>query len=140
MPYLETAAGWEIDNGEDTMNFFEAVESNLRNYATFSGRATRSEFWYWTLPVVIINVVLGIVDERLSPGTEFGALSWVTMIFFLVSLIPTLAVSIRRLHDIDRSGWWFLLWFTLVGGFVLIYWACQPGTAGSNSFGEPRKK
>jgi len=122
------------------MNFFEAIESNLRNYANFSGRATRSEFWYWTLPVVIINVGLGIVDERLNPGTEFGALSWVTMIVFLVLVMPTLAVSVRRLHDIDRSGWWFLLWFTLVGGFVLIYWACQPGTAGSNRFGEPRKK
>jgi uncharacterized membrane protein YhaH (DUF805 family) len=122
------------------MNFFEAIESNLRNYANFSGLATRSEFWYWTLPVVIINVALDIVDERLNPGTEFGALSWVTMIVFLVLVMPTLAVSIRRLHDIDRSGWWFLLWFTLVGGFVLIYWAWQPGTAGSNSFGEPRKK
>jgi len=73
-------------------------------------QANRPEYWYWTLPVVIINVVLGIVDERLNPGTEFGALSWVTMIVFLASILPTLGVSIRRLHDIDRSGWWFLLW------------------------------
>ena len=122
------------------MNFFEAIKSSVRNYANFSGRANRSEYWYWTLPVVIINVVLGIVDESLNPGTEFGALSWVTMIVFLASILPTLGVSIRRLHDIDRSGWWFLLWFTLVGGLVLIYWACQPGTAGPNPFGEARTK
>ena len=106
------------------MNFFEAIESNLRNYVNLSGRATRSEYWYWTFSVVTLNVVLGVIDERLNPGAEMGALSWVTMIVFLVSVVPTLAVSIRRLHDIDRSGWWFLLWFTLVGGFVLIYWAC----------------
>jgi len=103
-------------------------------------QANRPEYWYWTLPVVIINVVLGIVDERLNPGTEFGALSWVTMIVFLASILPTLGVSIRRLHDIDRSGWWFLLWFTLVGGLVLLYWACQPGTAGPNRFDEARTK
>jgi uncharacterized membrane protein YhaH (DUF805 family) len=126
--------------GEAIMNFFEAIGSGLRNYANFSGRATRPEYWYWIVPVVIINVVLGVVDQTLSPGTQMGTLSWVTMVVFLASILPTLGVSIRRLHDIDRSGWWFLLWFTLVGGVVVIYWACQQGTAGSNSFGEPRAK
>ena len=130
----------EIDVGGAIVNFFEVIKSSVQNYANFSGRANRPEYWYWTLPVVIINVVLGIVDERLNPGTEFGALSWVTMIVFLASILPTLGVSIRRLHDIDRSGWWFLLWFTLVGGLVLLYWACQPGTAGPNRFDEARTK
>jgi len=119
------------------MSFFEAIASNFRNYVNFAGRATRSEYWYWTLPIVIINVVLGVVDERLNPGTSFGALSWVTMIVFFVTVLPTVAVSIRRLHDIDRSGWWILLWFTLLGGLVLIYWACRPGTPGPNRFGAP---
>ncbi len=114
--------------------------SPLRNYANFSDRATRPEFWYWIVPVVIVNVVLGVVDETLNPGTQIGTLSWVTMVVFLASILPTLGVSIRRLHDIDRSGWWFLLWFTLVGGVVVMYWACKRGTAGSNSFGEPRAK
>jgi uncharacterized membrane protein YhaH (DUF805 family) len=120
------------------MNFFEAIGSDLRNYVNFSGRSTRSEYWYWTLPVVVVNVVLGVVDEKLNPGTQMGPLSWVTMIVFFASILPTLGVSIRRLHDIGRSGWWFLLWFTLIGGVVVIYWACQLGTAGPNSFGEPR--
>ena len=120
-----------------TMNFSEAIESNLRNYVNFSGRSARSVYWYWTLPVVVINFVLGVVDEKLNPETQMGALSWVTMILFFASVLPTLGVSIRRLHDIGRSGWWFLLWFTLIGGVVVIYWACQPGTAGPNSFGEP---
>jgi uncharacterized membrane protein YhaH (DUF805 family) len=122
------------------MNFFEAIGLDLRKYVNFSTRATRTEYWYWIVPVVIINVVLGVVDERLNPGVQMGALSWVTMIVFLASIFPTLSVSIRRLHDTDRSGWWFLLWFTLVGGVVVIYWACQQGTAGPNSFGEPLTK
>jgi uncharacterized membrane protein YhaH (DUF805 family) len=79
------------------------------------------------LPIVIINVVLGIIDERLNPGTSFGVLSWVAIIVFFATVLPTVAVSIRRLHDIDYSGWWFLLWFTLIGGLALIYWACRPG-------------
>jgi uncharacterized membrane protein YhaH (DUF805 family) len=120
------------------MNFSEAIGSDLRNYLNFSGRSTRPEYWYWILPVVVINVVLGVVDEKLNPGTQMGPLSWVTMIVVFALILPTLGVSIRRLHDIDRSGWWFLLWFTLIGGVVVIYWACQPGTAGPNSFGEPR--
>jgi uncharacterized membrane protein YhaH (DUF805 family) len=127
-----------IEIGGAIMTFFEAIGSDLRNCVNFSGRATRSEYWYWTLSVVVINVVLGVVDEKLNPGTQMGALSWVTMIVFFASILPTLGVSIRRLHDIGRSRRWILLWLTLIGGVVVIYWACQPGTAGPNSFGEPR--
>jgi uncharacterized membrane protein YhaH (DUF805 family) len=117
------------------MSFFEAITAALRNYFNFTGRATRAEYWYWTLPVGIINIVLGVADERLNPGAAFGAFSWITMIVFLATVLPTLAVSIRRLHDIDRTGWWMLLWFTAIGGLVLIYWACRPGAAGPNRFG-----
>ena len=120
------------------MKFSQAIEYDLRNYVNFSGRSTRPEYWYWTLPVVVINVILGVLDEKLNPGTQMGTLSWVAMIVAFSLFLPTLAVSIRRLHDIGRSGWWFLLWFTLIGGLVVIYWACQPGTPGPNSFGEAR--
>jgi uncharacterized membrane protein YhaH (DUF805 family) len=132
------ASGVKI--GETDMNFLEAIGSGLGNYINFSDRAARPEYWYWIVPVVIINIVLGVADQTLHPGTQMGALSWVTMIVFLASILPTVGVSVRRLHDIDRSGWWFLLWFTLVGGVVVIYWACQQGTAGPNSFGEPPTK
>jgi uncharacterized membrane protein YhaH (DUF805 family) len=103
------------------MSFFEAIAAALRNYVNFAGRATRAEYWYWTLPVGIVNIVLGVADERLNPGTSFGALSWVTMSVFLATVLPTLAVSIRRLHDIDRNGWWTLLRMTVIGGLVLMY-------------------
>jgi len=120
------------------MSFYESISAALRNYVNFAGRATRAEYWYWILPVGIINIVLGIADERLNPGTSFGALSWVTMIVFVATVVHTIAVSIRRLHDIDYSGWWLLLWFTLIGALILIYWACQRGTPGPNRFGPPR--
>jgi len=127
----------QIGVGATAMSFFEIIAAALRNYVNFTGRATRAEYWYWTLPIGIINIVLGIADERLNPGTSFGALSWVTMIVFLATALPTIAVSIRRLHDIDCSGRWLLLWLTVIGGLVLVYWACRPGTPGPNRFGPP---
>jgi hypothetical protein len=61
--------------GEAIMNFFELVGLGLRNYVNFSGRATRPEYWCWIVPVVIINVVLGIVDQTLNPGTQMATLT-----------------------------------------------------------------
>jgi uncharacterized membrane protein YhaH (DUF805 family) len=117
------------------MNLFEAVSSGFRHYVNFSGRAIRSEYWYWTLVVTVVLVVFGVIDERLNPGLEMGAFSYVNMIVSLALLVPSLAVSARRLHDIDHTGWWILLAFTVIGTFVLIYWACLRGTLGPNRFG-----
>jgi uncharacterized membrane protein YhaH (DUF805 family) len=117
------------------MNFLEAISSGFRNYVNFSGRAIRSEYWYWTLFVTIVVVVLGIIDQRLNPGAGLGAFSIVNTLVSLALILPGVAVSVRRLHDIDRTGWWLLLGFTVIGALVLIYWACQRGTLGPNRFG-----
>ena len=117
------------------MNFFEAVRSGFRNYVNFSGRAVRSEYWYWALFGMIVVVVFGVIDELLNPGTQMGAFSVANVIVMLALVLPGLAVSVRRLHDIDFTGWWVLLGFTIIGAFVLIYWACQRGTLGPNRFG-----
>lgn len=124
------------------MNLPNAVVSCLRNYAKFSGRASRSEYWYWMLAYILLMVPLSIVDERLNPGTALGKMSVVVGIFSLVLLLPSLSVTVRRLHDIDRSGWWVLLGCTGVGVPVLIYWYCCRGTDGANRFGggEPTTK
>ncbi len=120
------------------MNFTQAIASGFRNYVTFSGRAARSEFWYWALFVVILSVVAGILDAAVFPElwadpenivTPFGSVA------SLATLLPSLAVGARRLHDIDRTGWWLLLHLTLIGTFVIIYWACCRGTSGPNRFG-----
>jgi uncharacterized membrane protein YhaH (DUF805 family) len=118
------------------MNFLEAVKSGFRSYVGFSGRAIRSDYWYWQLFVAILLVPLGIVDQVLNPGTEMGFMSYVNMIAVFALVLPTIAVSVRRLQDIDRAGWWALLLLTGVGAIVLIVWACQAGTQGHNRFGE----
>jgi uncharacterized membrane protein YhaH (DUF805 family) len=86
--------------------------------------------------VAIVLIVFGAIDESLYPGPlEMGPFSYVTMVVVLALILPTLAVSVRRLHDIDRTGWWVLIGATFIGTLVLIYWACLPGTSGSNRFG-----
>src|SRR4029450_13297341 len=106
------------------MNFVEAISSCFRNYGNFSGRAVRSEYWYWFLFVAIVLIVFGAIDELLYPGPlNIGLFSYVTMAVVLALILPTLAVSVRRLHDIDRTGWWVLIGATFIGTLVLIYWA-----------------
>ena len=117
------------------MSFEEAIRSGFRNYASFSGRAVRSEYWYWVLFAVIVLIVFGAIDKSLYPGIAMGPFSYVTMAVGLALILPSLAVSVRRLHVIDRTGWWVLIGFTFIGTLVLIYWACLPGTSGSNRFG-----
>lgn len=117
------------------MNMMQAIETGFRRYFDFSGRASRSEYWWWTLFSTIVIVVMGVTDELLNPGQQVGIFSFVNMIVCLVLFIPGLAVSVRRLHDIDRTGWWLLLAFTIVGNVVLIYWACVKGTEQNNRFG-----
>ena len=117
------------------MGLIEATKSCFSKYATFSGRAQRSEFWWFTLFLFVATIILGVVDAALFPApmNEVGVLG---LIFSLATLLPSLAVSARRLHDIDRTGWWLLLMFIpLIGWLVLIYWDVIKGTAGANRFG-----
>ncbi len=110
------------------MGFGDAIKSGFNNYVTFSGRAARSEFWYWMLFSFIANLVAGIVDGILGLGL-------VGLLVSLALFLPGIAVSARRLHDIDRSGWWLLIAFTIIGIILLIVWDCTKGTTGANSFG-----
>jgi uncharacterized membrane protein YhaH (DUF805 family) len=114
------------------MQFQDAIRSGFRNYVGFSGRAPRSEFWYWQLFVVLVAVAASILDSGFLPESDVGPISAVTS---LVLLLPGIAMAIRRLHDIDRTGWWVLLALTLIGAILLIVWACFKGTDGSNRFG-----
>jgi uncharacterized membrane protein YhaH (DUF805 family) len=114
------------------MNFTEAIASGFSNYVNFSDRACRSEYWYWFLFNVIAQVVTSIVD--LAIGVQLT-----TSIFSLAVLLPGIALGVRRLHDLDRSGWWLLIAFIpLIGAIVLIVWFCTKGTDGPNRFGPDR--
>lgn len=110
------------------MNFIQAIQSGFRHYVDFNGRASRSEFWYWMLFSTLVQIVVDI----LSGSAQFP----LALVATLVLLLPGLAVGARRLHDIDRTGWWQLLWLVpLIGWIVLIVWACTKGTAVGNRFG-----
>ena len=109
------------------MNFGQAIASGFKKYVDFTGRAARSEFWFWTLFAVLASIVGGAIDYVLFPDL---IASPVQSIIGLVLFLPGIAVSIRRLHDIDRTGWWFLLVLTGIGLIVLIVWNCMRGTPG----------
>jgi uncharacterized membrane protein YhaH (DUF805 family) len=94
------------------VNFTQAITSGFSNYVNFSGRAIRSEYWFW--------ILFSIIGQ----------------LFNLAAFLPSIAVAVRRLHDLDRSGWWILLIFLpLIGAVVLIVWYCTRGTEGPNQFG-----
>jgi uncharacterized membrane protein YhaH (DUF805 family) len=117
------------------MSFQEAVRRCLTNYGTFSGRARRSEFWFFWLFHLLSQFVAGILDASLFGGAQpFAA------IVGLGLLLPGLAVAVRRLHDTGRSGWWILIGLVpLIGWIVLVIWYASQGEAGPNRFGaDPR--
>jgi uncharacterized membrane protein YhaH (DUF805 family) len=115
------------------MNWFIAA---LKNYAVFSGRSRRSEYWYFVLFYVIIYIVLAFVDGATGTYSARSGAGLFTTIFALGLLIPSLSVSVRRLHDTDRSGWWLLIGLIpLIGAIVLIVFFVQDSGEGTNRFG-----
>jgi uncharacterized membrane protein YhaH (DUF805 family) len=117
------------------MGFGEAITSVLKNYITFTGRAPRSEYWFWALFLLIIGIVANILDAVVFPRSSVGS-GPVSLIVSLGLLLPNISVGIRRLHDIDRTGWWLLICLIpIIGIIVLLVWACTRGTLGPNRFG-----
>lgn len=100
------------------MSFGEAVSDGFSKYATFSGRSSRSAYWWWILFYALIFIGASIIDAAIK-SPVFAVLVWLGFI------IPNLAVLVRRLHDTDHSGWWVLIGLIpLVGAIVLIVFAC----------------
>jgi uncharacterized membrane protein YhaH (DUF805 family) len=115
------------------MGIDDAVKLGFANYVNFSDRACRSEYWYWLLFFTIAALASGVIDRWIVGPPIIGT------IFILVTFLPMLSVSVRRLHDLDRSGWWILLdLIPLVGGIILLIWFCTKGTDGPNRFGPDR--
>ena len=119
------------------MDFFGAVRICFNKYVNFGGRASRSEFWLFVLFVVLGGLILGVIDGVV--GVEQGDPVSLGNAFGLLTFLPGLAVAVRRLHDTNRSGWWYLISFTIIGYIPLLYWWCVKGEEGENRFGlEPR--
>jgi uncharacterized membrane protein YhaH (DUF805 family) len=114
------------------IGFADAVRSVLTNYANFSGRARRSEYWWFILAYSLASIVAAIIDAALgAPVLE--------VIVILGLLVPSLAVGVRRLHDTDRSGWWLLLGLIPFGGIVVLVFSCLDSQPGTNRFGPSPK-
>ncbi|OGA04231.1 MAG: hypothetical protein A3H35_07855 [Betaproteobacteria bacterium RIFCSPLOWO2_02_FULL_62_17] len=108
------------------MTFVESTSICLNKYTDFKGRASRSEYWWFFLFCVLLQLVGAAVHEALG-----GLLA-------LALLLPSLSAAARRLHDVDRGGWWMLVGLIPIIGFlILLFWMVQPGTQSANEFGEP---
>ena len=105
------------------MNFGQSVSSCFSNYATFSGRATRSEYWYWCLFLFVGGIGATVADFFITGDMEIQPIN---SIFTLATALPGIAVSVRRLHDVNKSGWWLLIMLTGIGIFLLLYWVLLP--------------
>jgi len=114
------------------MSWFLAA---LKKYADFSGRARRSEYWFFTLFYLLIYIALLVLSAL--AGRHGGAIVGILLLVYLLAmLIPSLSVTVRRLHDTDRSGWWVLISLVpLIGGIILLVFLAQDSHTGDNRFG-----
>ena len=127
------------------MGFTEAIRSGFDHYVKFDGRASRSAYWWWALFVFIVGIVANVLDGvfglqqfREFNGQMYAAGGVISGIATLALLLPNLSVTIRRLHDTDRSGWWwFIVIIPVVGWIIYLYFMIARGTPGPNRFGPP---
>ena len=122
------------------MGFAEAIKSFWSNYATFKGRARRSEYWFIQLFLIITNVAVGAIDLVLMNGDvdrfiANGGGGIVGLVWILVTIVPALAVLVRRLHDTGKSGWWVLMGFVpFAGAIVLFVFTVLDSTPAENKY------
>jgi len=115
--------------------YFEA----LKKYAVFSGRSRRKEYWIFSLFNIIISIVLGFTEAALGMSGEMG-MGIISIIYALFVFLPGLAVTVRRLHDTNRSGWWiFISLIPLIGAIVLLVFMVTDSNEGDNNFGSDPK-
>jgi len=119
------------------MNFLEAVKSYFVRWNDFKGRSSRSEYWWAILFTNIVNIVLNVLLPNLEPGDSTGLflLALLKLGILLFMLVAILSLVARRLHDVNKSGWWYLLIFTIIGSIPILYWFVQKGDEADNRFG-----
>lgn len=118
------------------MSFKDAVTNVIiNNYMNFSGRASRSEYWFFTLFSFILGIITFVIDGVIF-GWEYYEPTWVGDITSIALFLPSLGVWIRRLHDVGRSGWWTLIAFTIIGLIPLFIWSVTDSEEHPNQYGE----
>ena len=117
------------------MNLQDSIKSCFNKYGNINGRATRSEYWYWTLFVFLVSILTLIIDISLLGFSINDDSTPLNSIWTLAVLIPGITVTVRRFHDVNRSGWWILIILTIVGIIPYIYWLVKESDSAENSFG-----
>jgi len=120
------------------MDFQKSIKTCFKKYAEFTGRALRSEFWWFVLFCFVGGIVTGIIDVMIL-GYSAETLGPINTIFSVVTFLPGLAVAARRLHDINKSGWWLLINLTGIGVILLIVWWATEGKSKKNKYGQLKK-
>ena len=113
----------------------KSINNCLKKYAVFSGRSSRQEYILFYIFITLVPFLLGVIEELLGffPSTDYTIFG---IIFNLAVFLPGWAVMIRRLHDVNRSGWWILINLTIIGIIPFVYWVCiKKGDEGENRFG-----
>ena len=120
------------------MNMKESVVSGLTNWKNFSGRASRSEFWYFALASAILGLIVGAIElaTGLISIEDPNATGPLSAILNLLLAIPSIAVTSRRLQDYGYSGWWQLSYITVIGIFVVLIWCMLPAKEDENDWGK----
>lgn len=108
------------------MTFGKSISTCFAKYADFKGRAARPEYWWFILFTTLISWGATLVGGGIGSG-----------LWSLIVLLPSFAAATRRLHDTGRSGWWQLLYFTIIGGIFVIVWLASKGAEEANAYGEP---
>ena len=120
------------------MDFQTSIKTCFNKYAVFSGRALRSEFWWFVLFVSLGSIVVTIIDIMIL-GYSIESYGPVNIIFSVVLILPGIAVTARRLHDVNRSGWWQLIELTIIGILLILVWNVTEGEKKKNKYGPPIK-
>ena len=120
-----------------------AIKLGFQQYSNFKGRSTRAEYWWWVLFVALASIALSLVDMAIGTYNHETQKGLVSGLFGLGTLIPGLALGARRLHDINKSGWWLLMWlifWLIIPLIVLLLWAAKQGDNGPNKYGSDPQK
>ena len=133
----------KINSKETPATFVDyAVQTITKNYANFNGRARRKEYWGTMLVYMIVAVILSMLMNITFWISEYLSYFFVLVasIFYLAMIVPIIALTVRRLHDVDKSGWWYFISLVpLIGGIWLLILLCTEGTRGENQFGADPK-
>lgn len=143
MEILSSGSAAVASGYQRQVGFGEAIKRGFSKYAVFTGRTSRSEFWWWQLFVFILNTILSSVSmpfimQDFDPSSGMLPMSWYCTngILSLILFLPNLGMAIRRLHDTSRSGWWVLLNLVCcIGWIFLLVWWCQPSQESDNKYG-----